>query len=74
MPDFRAYLLDKNGGVFSRAELAAGNLEGAKSHAFRLLRSRRETAYGVEIWRGAERQFPTGSGPAIDPGEDFLAE
>jgi hypothetical protein len=74
MPDFRAYLLDRSGGVLSCIDLAAGSLTGAKTHAYRVLRSRRETAYGLEIWRGAERLFPSGPRPAIDPGEDFVAE
>ncbi|HET8637616.1 MAG TPA: hypothetical protein VFL96_12275 [Acidobacteriaceae bacterium] len=37
MPDFRAYMLDKEGRIIARADIAAANLEEAKRHAFQIV-------------------------------------
>jgi hypothetical protein len=65
MPDFRAYMLDKDGRIFAREEIAADDLAAAKNRAFQILQSSGDRAYGIEIWSGASRLFP---------GTDDLAE
>lgn len=41
MSDFRAYLLDKDGHIVSRADIAAADLEDAMHHAFQILSAKR---------------------------------
>jgi hypothetical protein len=65
MPNFRAYMLDKDGRIFAREEIAATDLEEAKSRAFQILQCSGDKAYGIEIWSGVSRLFP---------GTDDLAE
>lgn len=64
MPDFRAYMLDKDGQIFAREEIAADDLESAKRRAFQILQSKGDRAFGIEIWSGISRLFPTNDDPA----------
>ena len=58
MPDFRAYMLDKDGRIFAREEIAADDLEAAKHEAFQILQSKEGRAFGIEIWSGICCLFP----------------
>lgn len=71
MQDLRAYMLDKDGHIISRTDIAAASLEDAKNHAFQIVSAKRPPVYGMEIWTGADRLFPTGPTPATDPGKDL---
>jgi hypothetical protein len=61
MPDFRAYMLDKDGRT--REEIAADDLEAAKHEAFQILQSKEDRAFGIEIWSGIRRPFPKNDDP-----------
>lgn len=67
MQNFRGYMLDEGGHIIARADIAAADLDDAKSHAFQIVQAKRERICGMEIWARSRRLFPTGSSPA-DPG------
>jgi hypothetical protein len=56
-------MLDRVGHIISTADIVADDLEAAKHHAFSILAAtRREpwtAVYGVEIWSGEVKVFPT---------------
>lgn len=61
MHDFRCYVVDSGSHILFRVEITAADLEAAKRVAFDVLRTKRQQsslpAYGIELWRGAERLF-----------------